>query len=446
MHKKILLALKWLIIFSLIFTTLSNKLDFDFGWHLAAGDYTRGHGVPSHDLYTYTAQSFEWINHEAINDMLMSLLYSAGGFGLLVVFYSLIWTGAFMVAAFRVRLGILLLALLATMPYMAIRPMAWTVLGLATLLWLINKGPKRLKLAIPLLFLVWANLHGGFVIGLIVLFYFLIKQRNRFWLLIFLASVLATMVNIYGPRLYEEIFRTLFDSSLRYQITEWFPLQIYKLSWPFIILWIAGFWLFSRRKRSEWYSLPPLFFLASLSATRNVPLFVIVSVNKAGEYYEQALKEIPKKPPWLPRAFTWSSAAVIYLVSIWGFYGTSAPFSVDKEDRFPKAAVAYLKKNRCQGNLFNDFNYGGYLIWKLPEQKVYIDGRMPSWRDEKGVRYLDRYRSIIKDQEKQDEEFKRYAIRCVLVRSGYVDFVKRLKDTGWKAEIESNGASLLLAP
>ena len=161
--------LKWLIVFGIIFTILSNRLDFDFGWHLASGDYTRTQGVSRLDLYTYTASNFEWVNHEIVNDIVLSLLYSLGGYGLLTFFYSLIWLSALMISAFRARLGILLIALLAIGTYLGIRPAAWTALGLAGLLWLINHGSRRLKLAIPILFLVWANLHGGFIIGLVVL-------------------------------------------------------------------------------------------------------------------------------------------------------------------------------------------------------------------------------------------------------------------------------------
>jgi len=446
MSKYLLPTAKWGLILGLTYTAITRRVDPDFGWHLTSGDWARSNGIPDRDIFTYTASEFRWINHEFVSDIIMSLLYSLGGYTFLAVIFAVIWAGALLISAPKARLGILLLALLAMTPYIAIRPAAFTVLLLATLLKVIYGRSKRLKLAIPLLFIIWANLHGGFIIGLFILLYFAVVRRSKKWLYIFLASFLATMINIYGPRVYEEVFRTLLDASLHNQITEWWSFQIFSASWPFIVVWVAGFWIFSRQKLSEWYSLPPILFLGSLSATRNIALFVIVSVKKVDEYYDQALKQIPKQPMWLPRLFFWSSTIAIYLVSIWGFHGIVLPFHKDKEAVFPRSAVAYLKKNGCAGNLFNDYNYGGYLIWKLPEQRVYIDGRMPSWRDEAGVKYIDRYIDIVMDKDKQAAEFERYNITCALVRNGFEDLIKRLKGAGWTIVTQENGATLLVAP
>lgn len=446
MNKKGLLAFKWFFVFSLIFIALFNQLDLDFGWHLASGNYVRNRGIPTHDVFTYTAEGFRWINHEMMNDVLMSFLYSFGGYTILVILYSALWTGALLLSAPRARLGILLLGSLAIMPYIAVRPTAWTAFGLAVLLKIISGRSRRLKLAIPLLFLFWANLHGGFIIGLAVLVYYAIRERSKFWAGVLLASTLATFGNIYGPRLYEEILRTLFDPSVHSQIVEWFSFYIFDSSWPFIISWIIGFWLFSRHKLSEWLSLPPLMLLAGFSATRNITLFVVVSLQKTDEYYSMMLKQIPKKPAWLTKLFFWGSTTIIYLAVAFGFYGQFMPWVNDREINYPRTAVAYLKTHGCPGRLFNDYNYGGYLIWKLPEEKVYIDGRMSSWRDESGTKYIDKFFGAMEDSKKQKIEFEKFDVKCVLVRNYYDEFIKRLTDSGWSTAVDANGAHLLTAP
>src|SRR5262249_39320806 len=148
----------------------------------------------------------------------------------------------------------LLLANIAIQPYSGIRPVGWTILNLCILLRLSTSKWPKAKWLIPLLFVVWANLHGGFVIGLAYLAYLAVTERQAIWLKILALSGLATFVNPYGPMLYVEIARTLFDSQLHWQIVEWRPFLVFWQSLPFIALWIVGFWSFSKRRLKEWYS------------------------------------------------------------------------------------------------------------------------------------------------------------------------------------------------
>src|SRR5665213_3521740 len=273
LNPKIVLGLKVAVIFALLFLYATRTLDPDFGWHLSAGNYIRQHGIPAHDLYSYTAPNFPWIDHEWGNDVVVSLLYSAGGYLTLSLFFSAIWTLAVVIGGgLKTRLGIFLLALGAILPYSGIRPVAWTALSLVILLKIAGSKSKNVKYCIPLLFLPWANLHAGFTVGLAVLGFLAIKERKRFWLYMLLVCVLVSFINPYGPRLYVEIFRTLSDSQLHSQINEWFPVHMPVLSWVFAILWGAGFVLFAGKKLANWLNLSLILLLATLSANRNVPV------------------------------------------------------------------------------------------------------------------------------------------------------------------------------
>lgn len=76
----------WPLIFLLFLMICWHRVDPDFGWHLMTGRDILAHGIPQHDIFTYTAPDFQWINVEWLNDVLFAKLYDAGGYALLGVF------------------------------------------------------------------------------------------------------------------------------------------------------------------------------------------------------------------------------------------------------------------------------------------------------------------------------------------------------------------------
>lgn len=78
----------------LIFYVCAASIDPDFGWHLQAGRYILAHGIPTHDIFTYTAADFRWIDHEWLSDVVMALLFGAGGYWLLAAVWAVIWLAA----------------------------------------------------------------------------------------------------------------------------------------------------------------------------------------------------------------------------------------------------------------------------------------------------------------------------------------------------------------
>jgi hypothetical protein len=422
-------------------------LDPDFGWHLASGNYFRAHGIPAHDIFTYTAQNFPWIDHEWGNDIILSILYGAGGYGLVAVLYGLLWTAALLIVGWRARLVTLLIATSALLPYADSRSIAWTVCFVAIVLRILQSQRQRWKWALPLLFIPWANLHAGFIIALAVIAYFALRERKRYLVYILVLSSLATLVNAYGPRLYVEIARTLFDSSLHSQVREWARFTIYESSWVFVLLWATGSLLFVGWQPQKWLRLSSLLLLATLSATRNMPLFVVGGLQELDCYLRQAWQAIPKQlEPLQKLVFLTMVACAALLVLYNALY--VLPLTNHKAN-YPVQAVAYLQTHGCDGGrIFNDYNYGGYLIWKLPSQPVYIDGRMPSWRAPNGQKYLDKYYQLTKNQIPYQAEFKQYNIRCVLLgtNSQYMPLIHELEENNWHIAIRANNSVLLLAP
>jgi hypothetical protein len=444
----LLILIKFLIIFALFFFLLLPSIDPDFGWHLTAGNYVLAHGLPRHDLYTYTARNFAWINHEWGSDVLLSIMYGLGGYVLLAAFYAVLWSLALLINNFKARFIILISATLALFSYAGVRQVAWSVFLFAVLLKIIN-SPKARKYIwfIPLLFLVWANLHGGFVVGFIALAFQSVKERRAFWLYILGLSVIATFINPYGPRLYEEIFRTLTDRTLHSQILEWHSFTFYQSSIVFMGIWGAVFLLDLPKKIKDLWRLDLLMLAASFSATRNMPFFIISALTQLNKPLDKLLKQIPN-----PKKLDWTRFAVLVFIAafILGFIGFGLWQELASTTKgsisLPKKAVAYLNSHPCQGNLFNDYNLGGYLIWQAPNTPVYIDGRMPSWRDQKGHKYMDRYFNILKDEKAQGREFKQYNISCVLLINARDEhpMIVRLQKAGWNTKLVDHGSYLLI--
>lgn len=423
-----------------------RRLDTDFGWHLTTGNYIRHNGIPATDIYTHTAPNYPWINHEWGNDVIMSLLYQYGGYGALSLVFGGLWTAGVCLFRKKQRFIVLLIATVAMLPYAGVRTQAWTVFGLALLLELITRGTKRSKLVILPMMLIWVNLHGGFIIALAVLAYYWLKTRDRDWLLLFFGGVLTSFINPYGPRLYVEIFHTLINPRIHYQITEWMYFHILPPSWCFILLWAVCFSLVAKNKLKNWFGLAPLLLLASMSASRNLPLFAVAALRDLDTYLPKI--ERPKKLD-LPKKFVLYS--FLTLVTIWILSTLNAyflPWSHKRGDSYPTHAVSYLRTHQCPGNLFNSYTYGGYLIWKLPSLPVYIDGRMPTWTAPDGRRYNDTYLDVFDTPSVQKTEFSKHNIGCVLLQKSNVtkELIGRLNKTGWKTVSDADGAVLIFKP
>ncbi len=435
---KIHLLLGFAILFGLFWVVCFQRLDPDFGWHLRTGDYILSHhAVPHHDLYSYTAPSWPWTDHEWGNDVITTWLYNHGGYSLLATLFAGLWSGALLLAARRARLHVLLLAAIALMPYAGVRPLAWTVLFFSLLLAVLRGDYSRWRLWLPLLFVVWANLHAGFIAGLAVIAYFAFRERRRSTVYLLLVCALATLLNAYGWRLYEEIFRTVGDPALHSQITEWYAFSFRGESWMFVILWAAGSLAFL--KKGEWITLSRLLLLSALSASRNLPLFVVSALPELDRFLSRAKAALPHRLD-KPRRVALVAFVSTIVVTIYTLTALIVTESLDapRGSGYPVVAVTYLQQHPCQGNLFNDYSIGGYLIWKLPGQPVYIDGRMPTWRP-----YMDRYMDIIHHPDRNyPQAFGQHDIHCALLSHGS-QLAKALQRDGWQVVQRSDHWLLL---
>ena len=377
-----------------LFALFSPEIyDTDFWWHLRTGRYiaeTRTLPVPdpfawttagARESYPGEARTRQFnLTHEWLAQLLLYQAWRAGGFAGIVALRALSMTAVCALVgwvAWRRRKSFwgAVSASLAAASLLVIlaldRPYQWTFLFLAIVFALLENR-RRLWL-LPPLFLIWANCHSGYFLGWIVLGAHcaesLVRRERalRLWL-VTAACIAASAIN---PNAFA-VFLALLDyrkSFLQSKLLEWTPPPLWPPSWFPVLLFAAAAvlaWQWRKVRISDW-----LIFLAfgaaSLSAQRNVFLTALIAPVLIAAYLPWKLRLPAPVPPLAALAI----AGLLAPAAVRG----GLQFRV-AEWRFPSGAADFLLRHRVTGRLFNTYEYGGYLIWRLwPQERVFIDGR-----------------------------------------------------------------------
>lgn len=450
-----------ILFFLLFFYITATRLDPDLGWHLRAGqDILRTRDVPRFDAYSHTMPGFPWVDHEWLADAGLAYLEQNGLWIIAVLIFTLLAFLPFAVWLTRLNSAadffFWILAGLLTLNHIGVRPQVITLLLFFVLLEILNASfglvssgtrSRWSRWLLPLLFLLWVNLHGGFFLGLGVFgLYLAAAQFDRrcrtpkVWdWLIWLSSVALTFVNPYRERIYEEVYAVASSSDTAQYIAEWQSALVHpalKESLPLsVLLFIALLFFLASFIGLAWqyrrsYSLPILavsivLLLAYLKSLRFGPLFFVGAMPIYAIGLPLLFDEVRKLRQGLP----FSTSELKFFTSIRVFAGvilTSFAIlllvSPGGHKKYSAGAVNFLKTAmpaRELGNLFNDYGYGGYLIWHLPEVKVFIDGRMPHWNNAIGYSAMAEYVRVFYPQEGEPsawrEVFVKHEIRTVLI-------------------------------
>lgn len=447
-----------LIVFGLFFFKAITFLDPDFGWHYQMGKLIIESGVPKLDQFSYTMSNFLYIDHEWLTDVFIYKLYGYVGMIGLSVLWSMMALFILGISIFKIiplkknniksknitiiQTAAFLLGSGLIMSQFGIRPQVVSWLFLSILLWILSNWEKSKlnRFLTPLLFLIWAKLHGGFALGIVILGVVLaiksFKDRKTFFpnLVIFIFSVLFTFVNPYGINLWKEVFNTFFSTSLRGKIEEWKPVWTgLNVCYPLIV--VFAFVLMVRFKKCfsiEFILLFLILLAMSVSALINLPIFVIVATSfliSGIVLIEKESINIKFGKDRFNKALKFFSGLTIFLFIFSSFFAVRGAIQLSEDNFYPKDAVSYISKNMPSGEIFSNYNWGGYLIWKLPEKKVFVDGRMSHWP---GI--LDYQSQILLGKIDYREVFNKYNIQMVLWPKKDKDdiFVDRIKKDGWK--------------
>ncbi len=413
-----------------LFAGLRTVGDPDLGWQLATGRWIVQHrSIPFTDVLSYTAVGHDWV-YPVLSQLILYWLYLLGGYALLSW-----WCAAACVATTAVLLrGNTITKCLAVLavPLIALRtaPRAemfsqLLFVAFVSILWHYHRSGRGPLWLLPLLMILWVNLHLGFVsgLGMCAAYVFLelgetlIAERgpvavNRLrvaapWLL---ATIGATLLNPWGPRNYIGMVRLLPVQSSR-RIVELMGIPVTSGSFAEAFAWRdprSAFWLLaliamlallvaiSNRRFAPavilGVSIFPVF-----HAVRFQGLFAAVVVVIGGAILGDGVEITWVKRSWQRIEAATSefrpvllALAVIMLTTLVGIrvwdlvtnrYYLRTPYQFSLfgpgESRwYPEDAATFLKREQLPGNVFNDYNVGGFAAWRLlPEYPDYVDGR-----------------------------------------------------------------------
>lgn len=437
-----LVLLRYTLFFAVALYFSLVYLDPDFGWRLRLGNHLLQNGIPATDLYSYTMPSFRFVDHEWLTHVAMAALYARAGYTGLAISATLIFittlvliTRAFdknWAAAHIFLVGIVLLHHFGVKPQI----ISWLFGALFFLMTTSARWETRWRYIAPLFFLVWANLHGGFVFGVLIYTIKFMsdiitsKKKDVAAIAWYVAAIAATFVNPYGFRLWEEIIRTGTDTRLRIQIMEWTPQFLYmSLSSLFIVAWYMT--IFARYfKHTPLYqkSIIILLLVFGFSSSRNFPLWLVVATPIIAPRLQRFIKDAQKNKITKERirkfsvGFTFFVTGMVIFELVFLFQEMR---SYAETNKYPLKAVEYLRGNPTPGNMIAAYEWGGYLIWKYPEKKVFIDGRMPSWRQDPKAHpdespdALGDFTSFLTQQKPMSTLLTKYQIDTVLLPKQY---------------------------
>jgi len=461
---------------ALVFTPLAERLlgDASIGWHIRAGQQIlTTHNVPHVDPFSSTMGGQPWFAWEWLYDVAVGLLETHLGIN------GVVWFAAVAIAAvfawtFRllilegtnllVALLLMLLSLSASMIHILARPHVWSWLFALAWFWVLdsrerdasNPHDRRLWF-LPLLMLVWVNVHGGFVLGFVLLAIFWLAavwewfrssgdrieealqrisagKRARDLALTGLLSAIASLINPYGWKLHQHVYSYLTSRFLMEHIDEFRSPDFHGIAQRcFLILLLITVAALAARGRELRMSqiLTVLFAVYSgLYASRNLPVSSVLLVIIVGPVVSRGFQ--PRRPslslgessPFSRmnefearmRGHVWPVLAAVLTFAIAASGGNpGSPRLMHAHFdpvRMPVAAVNYVTANQISGPVFAPDYWGGYLIYRLyPKMKVAVDDR----HDFYGEEFFKSYLKLVHVEPGWEQFLRAHDVECLIL-------------------------------
>ncbi len=455
--------------------------DPDLWGHLVFGRLILTHGhLPARDIYSYGAAGLPWHDHEWLAEVVLALLWSS--FGVLgLKLMKLACTAATITllamgaaesgAPIRLQLLTLATGALALAPMMQFRPQLFDFVALSALLLLLARDSYRragrLWLAIPI-FALWANLHGGFFVGLAVLAVYTALAAaedlavgnglKRAMLLsgVTAGCVLATLLNPDGIGNWFTVLHTLRNPITRAVVSEWQPL-LFKIAeewhksprtavnFALVIVPFAALALcFAIKPRGGDLALVVIAAMmgaAAYLAVRNMALAVIATITPLCRHATLALEatRFGHPPPSAPRRRAHEvlvGAIALVMALSTGLFSRTLPDGYPQ----PQGAVRFMQAHGLHGNVLGDFGWGEYLIFHLaPQSKVFVDSRYDMVYPQKVIAdYLD----FFLVRQRAAAVLEAYPHDFVLLRTASPGYRFMMAQPGWRMVYRDETAAL----
>jgi hypothetical protein len=399
--------------------------DPDIWWHMRVGRWIlEHHSFPHNGLFSSTGATHTWAAYSwgfEVIVALLNMLLGLKGIAIFVILFQVTLVLVFFLAMRILSGGFWWAWLLSAVAVWAMdlnrvdvgRPVAFSILfftiEIALILWAQETGRVSYLYWLPMLFLVWANFHIQFVYGLVLPALFAAVATVERWVAlrrtpgkadagdgwpfrpltlwaVFGACLAATLVNPYTVGLYRVVFGYTRSTFAYTVILEFQSLNFREIPHYIQLLLVAGAFFALGRRKIDAYKLA-LLTIASMVGFRSVrdSWFVCITAaaiiassvrkSEAQEAHEArtVASALGINALQLGRILA-GAAVVIWLSALDNHFGERALFQTVHE-AYPVEAVAFIQEHHFSGPLYNNFNWGGFLIGNLPDYPVAMDGR-----------------------------------------------------------------------
>jgi len=448
--------------------------DGDLGRHITIGNYIISNWkIPTRDIFSHTMTGERLVPHEWLAQLTLGTAHALMGLTGVVLLIAVLIAATFtltyreLLRRNGIRILSLLIAILAAYAsrlHWLARPHIFTLLF--TAIWTYQLENEKSKVWwFPLIMLVWANTHGAFIVGFIIwgghmagwLWEYLHKQSTKEigvkLVIIGAASFVVTFINPAGWHLWGMSVEYLGSQFLMDQTIEYQSPNFHNWStWPFLIMLVLGILASSlgSRLRPHESVLFAGWAVMSLYSARNIPLFAIIMAPYIGSLIQATIEKISILQQFDQRisrvennlkGVFWPVLAIsLLIIASYAQPNTSNQFNPNK---FPVKAVDWLSANPQEGKMFNNFIWGGYILYRMwPQQTVFIDAQTDFY----GEAFTREYTQVMNLEEGWEAVLEKYDVSWVMVQPSK-PLVKVLQDEmGWIIVYHDDTTAILHQP
>ncbi|HEY5730548.1 MAG TPA: hypothetical protein VIS72_10885 [Anaerolineales bacterium] len=465
-----------IFIMALVFGDRMLNLDGDLPRHLAAGKLIlQARAIPASEPFVYPLAEEPYTSHEWLTDVVLYLIHSVSGAAGLVWFTAVLLSSTFLIlyshlsARFNLRLPsffILALGAAVTSLNWSLRPHMLSMFFLS--IWLVwtdklSRGEKVPVWIFPAFMVLWANLHGEFIAGILVLFAFsagwlwdfIFDRENvsavagrSLWLALLL-SLFATLLNPSGLQPWRMIIGVVNNDYLMSRIAENHPPDFSQSNFLILmVLLVLSVALLAIKK--ERIATGKAFLLAgftamSLMAGRNIHLYGIVAPFILVETLLAAKDvKLVNRLETVVRGMEKGIRGALWILIVTAFIGVNLLsgrygniYQFDNQV-FPVDAVNWLESHPQNGQMFNKLDWGGYIEFRLgPENKVFAD----SISDVTGE-VTRKYETVIGLADGWESILNEHHVDWTIIPTKS-ELAATLKEAGWDILYEDETATIL---
>ena len=452
-----------------------TAVDTDMYWHLRTGQYIlETRSVPMVDPFSSTALGAPWVDVHWLSQVILYVTYALASYAglsllvaaLVVVAFVFVWKQ--MAGGVFIRAFILVLAAATSGAVWTARSQMATFVFTAAVGYLLYlykwKQIDRLWV-LPIIFVIWANMHGGYIAGFMLIgallageivnrvllaiersdsaidnqhLVILTWRRWRKLLIVTVISVFALLINPFTIGTWLLPLKTVNIGVLQDFIQEWQSPNFHELFqqpmiWLLLLTLVVIGWSGRKLDATDAVTVA-LFAYITFLARRNIGLFALVCAPVLSRHADALWQQTRWGARRLSRGspiLNWLLLIVICVAAAIKIAVPLLPSTLAKaeQDILPLGAVTWIEQNRPAREMFNSYNWGGYLLWRLwPQYPVYADGRTDVYDDT----FLREYMSVTLAQDDWQAVLDRRNVGFIVIEAGGVLDTFLQRETGWR--------------